>query len=138
MGDHVAMRLARLALILLSLAAGAWFVLGVVQARDLDRATDIVQRAHSLRPAQADQARSLLDTAATLHPNRSVGLLRAQVASLSGHPHQAVRLAERVTAQEPQNLNAWLLLAQVALHGDRSLTGQAVARLKQLDPRLTG
>lgn len=132
------MRLARSALVLLCLAACAWFVLGVVQARDFNRAADIIEGAHSLDSTQANHVRSLLDTAATLDPNRSVTMLRAQAASLSGQPHQAIRLAEQVTTAEPRNLNAWLLLSQVALHVNRQLLGHAVLRLKQLDPRLTG
>jgi predicted Zn-dependent protease len=132
------MRVVRSALVLLSLAVCAWFVVGVIQARDLNHATNIVQSSRSLTSAQVEQARSLLDTAATLDPNRNVGLLRAQLAVASGERRQAIQLALRVTAQEPRNLNAWLLVAQLALPVDRPLTARAVGRLHQLDPRLTG
>jgi len=130
------MAIARAALLTLGAAACAWFALGIVASHDIDQATVIVSGSTPLRPPAARRAASLLDTAATLNPDSTVTLLRAQLATAGGAPRRALRILRGLVAQEPENLDAWVGLAQLALHGHRALLDAAVARIGRLDPRL--
>jgi predicted Zn-dependent protease len=70
-----------------------------------------------------------------LNPDRSVDLLRGQLAFEQGHPLAAVRIMKDVTAAEPNNLEAWVALARVALHHDNAAIERAVVMIARLDPR---
>jgi predicted Zn-dependent protease len=123
----------RVAGIVLALVACAWFGLSVHQARDTARAGDLLSGRTSLSAAQARQARSLLDGAATLNPDSEVDLLRSEL-ELVGHDRRsAVRTLEQVVRREPMNAEAWLLLARAAFP-DAALLHRAVRHIARLDP----
>jgi predicted Zn-dependent protease len=124
----------RLLLSVLAVLAMAWFVLGARQARDLDQATAIAQ-ASTVSATQARHADQLLDSAATLNPDREVDLTRAAVALDRNHIRQARTIIERVTRAEPENLMGWDLLVQ-ASQGDRRLLARAYLELTRLQPPL--
>jgi predicted Zn-dependent protease len=130
------MTIARAAALVLALAACAWFGLGVVQARDIDRATTIIAGPVPLSPAEAAHAGSLVHTAATLDPDSDIQLLRAELAADQGHTASAIAQLRSVVASEPENLDAWVALAQLALHRDRALLTRAAIQVDHLDPRL--
>jgi predicted Zn-dependent protease len=130
--------LVRTALAAVAVAACAWFLLGAVQAHEIDRATAILATGTELSPGRAAQARSALNSAGTLNPDTTVTLLRARLAELQHQPKRAIALGEQVVAEEPQNLDAWLALAQVAASAHRlQPLDRAVAALARLDPRLS-
>jgi hypothetical protein len=97
-----------------ALVMAAWFVLGSVQSRDLDRATTLITGGAAPNATQAREASSLLDSAATLNPDQQVQLLRSQLAFERGDRAQAVRLADAATRQEPQSVQAWVQLISVS------------------------
>jgi hypothetical protein len=105
------MRAIRAACIVVGVFACAWFVVGVRQARDTDQATALLAA-----PGRLDSPRvsSLLNSAGLLNPDRQVDLLRAELALRRGDPAGARRIAERVVAAEPMNVQGWLLLARAA------------------------
>ena len=70
-----------------------------------------------LTAAQAAEANSLLDSAGTLNPDRTVDVLRARVALLSNDRARATRILVGVLAAEPDNLDAWYGLATSATDG---------------------
>jgi hypothetical protein len=91
----------------------AWFGLGWVQARDLGRAETLLA-AGKVSASQARTVSSLLDTAGTLNPDRTVDITRAQLADTVNNPGLGVRIMEPVTQAEPLNLQAWRELGVVA------------------------
>jgi hypothetical protein len=135
--DDLAMPVVRISLAVLAVCACAWFGLGIVQSHATDAASSIVSGSGRLAPAQAARARSLLATAATLNPDHSVDLLRAQLAVREGQTPQAIAILRRTVTAEPMNLSAWLALAQTALAGhDRRVLDSTIPRLAALDPKL--
>jgi hypothetical protein len=97
-----------------AVAASAWFVLGVRQARDIGAATAIVSGGSHLSTAQARRANSLLSDAGTLNPDTQVDLLRAQVALGRDERREALKIIRRVNAREPDNIQGWLWLEHAA------------------------
>jgi hypothetical protein len=98
----------------LALLASAWFGLAWVQARDTARADALLSGSGQLSPAAQARVRSLLDSAGTLNPDRTVDLLRAQLATDQHQYAAAVRILDLITRSEPQNVLAWEQLAIVA------------------------
>lgn len=129
------MPIVRVTVIVLALVMCAWFGLGALQAIDTSRATQVLASSGPLTAAQAHRASSLLNSAAVLNPDRTVDLLRGELAFEQGHPPVAVRIIERVTAAEPDSIEAWVTLARVALHHDNAAIERAVANIGRLDPR---
>jgi hypothetical protein len=127
---------ARGSLLVLALAACAWFALGTVQARDTDRAAAVLSSQTQLSSAAASHVSSLLRSAGTLNPDSTVDILNARLASLQHNRTRAQMLLRSVVAREPQNLDAWVALAQTQMHGDPKLLLLSVAHIARLDPRL--
>jgi Flp pilus assembly protein TadD len=130
------MNAARALVAILAVAVCAWFALGIRQAHDTAQATAILSASGSLRPSQADRVQRLLDTAGTLNPDRTVELLRGDLAARAGQLGHAVQIFRRLTLQEPDNLEAWLGIAH-ASGGQSQLLFGALRRAAVLDPRLT-
>jgi predicted Zn-dependent protease len=130
------MPLARISLLVLAVCACGWFGLGAVQSHATDAATSIVSGTGELTPAQAGRARSLLRTAGTLNPDRSIDLLRAQLAVREGRPSTAIGILRQTVAAEPMNLLAWLALAHTALGNDQAAVQMTIPHLAALDPKL--
>jgi predicted Zn-dependent protease len=128
------MTVVRGTLVLVSLLAAAWFALAVRQARDYDRAKAIVNQSSPLTAGQVQRATSLLDAAGQLNPDREVTMLRAQLALDQNRRVQAEALLVPVIRAEPENVVAWLFVAQAA----RSAAAfrLAVARIGHLMPKV--
>jgi predicted Zn-dependent protease len=128
-------RPARLAIVAFAVVVCAWFAIGVRQAIDTDRADAIATGNASVSAAAAAHADSLLDAAGFLNPDLEVDLLRGTIALDRQQQSQAVRIFESVTRREPQNIEAWLALAQ-ADYGEKQPLAIAVAQIAKLDPIL--
>jgi predicted Zn-dependent protease len=129
-------RPARLALAAAALAICLWFGLGVRQATGLSHAEAIIGATpRALSAAQAARARGWLDEASTLNPDRQVDLARARLLLDRHRPLAARALATTVVRSEPQNLGAWVTLAQTAA-SDPALFRQTLSRVRALEPRL--
>jgi predicted Zn-dependent protease len=127
---------ARLLTVCAAVIVCAWFALGIRQAHDISRATTVVGGLNGqtrLTAAQAREANSLLNSAATLNPDRTVEVLQARVALLRGDRAQAKRILLGVLASEPDNLDAWYGLATSA--SDSATINHALARIAQLEPK---
>jgi predicted Zn-dependent protease len=130
------MRILRVLIACAGVAACAWFALGIRQAHDIQRATSMVGGLTGqtrLSTAQAKTANSLLDSAGTLNPDRTVDLLRARVALLRHDRTEAKRILLAVVAAEPANLDAWYGLATSAY--DNPTVVHALDRIAVLDKR---
>jgi hypothetical protein len=116
-----------------ALVVCAWFAIGVRQAHDLNQATSIVDQSSQPTKAQIAHAGSLLNAAAFLNPDSEVKLTRAELAQVNNQPVRAERIAETVVRDEPKNLEAWYLVAQLAGH-DQHVLFRALAQVTKLDP----
>jgi predicted Zn-dependent protease len=126
----------RASLVLLAIATCAWFVLGARQARDIARATALVNSSTQLSSADDARARSLLNSAGTLNTDLTVDTLRGQLALDENNNRRAEQILDSVTRREPMNLDAWVLLAQATQTGDRQAFARAIRAVGTLDPRI--
>ena len=124
----------RIALTLPAIALCAWFALGARQAHDQARAVTLLSGAGSVSASSAAQARRALDHAGTLNPDRAVDLLRARLAERTGDPRAAQDILQRVVAEEPQYIDAWLLLELNTFRRDAALNRLAGQRIRELAP----
>lgn len=123
----------RLPVAVAALIVGGWFAFTVVETHELARATAIVSRPTPLTPAQRNHAASLLHDAGRLNPDRSVDIVRAQLALRAGRDAAARRIIRGVVSAEPHNLEAWYWLARAS--GDRpELFSLALLKIRQLEP----
>jgi hypothetical protein len=125
--------LVRVLVLGLALAACAWYVVGIRQARAVDQVSSIVSGGGQITPAQARHASDLLNSAAFLNPDRQVDVLRAEVKLDRGELPAARRILWRVVEGEPDNLAAWLTLARASVHDLRDFYAAAFA-IRQLVP----
>jgi predicted Zn-dependent protease len=130
------MSLARGSLLALALAACAWFVVGIRQAHDTAHANAIVSAETPPGPAAAARARSLLHAAGFLNPDQRVDLLRGQLALDQGDRPRALALFRDVARREPDNLQAWVSVAQASTEPNSPLLKRAVHEIGRLDPQL--
>jgi Flp pilus assembly protein TadD len=118
-----------------ALIVSAWFGLGWVQARDTGQADALLSSTSSPSAAQAGRIRSLLSSAATLNPDRTVDLLRARLDLNRRDYAPAIALLEAVTRSEPENVFAWSQLGYTAgTAGRLQLAARAAHHVAVLDP----
>ncbi len=130
-------RLARATALVFALLACAWFALSARQALDTSRAGALIGAGKPLSPSQAAHVRRLLDGAGQLNPDRSVELLRGQLASNQRRYRAAEALFASVTRREPMNLEAWSqLVYAAAAAGDRATVVLAARHISELYPKL--
>ena len=123
----------RVVVLVLAVVAAAWYVLGIRQAQGVNRASSIVSSAGRLDPPRARHASQELRSAAFLNPDRQVAVLRAQLRYDQGDLAGARAILKRVVLSEPDNLQAWILLARASV-GDLKDFYAAAYRIRQLVP----
>jgi predicted Zn-dependent protease len=127
----------RIALVALAVVVAAWFGLGWSQDHQTQRATALVAGGGRLTAHQVRDARSALDSAGTLNPDRAVAVLRGELAIDQGNYVDAIRTLSGVTTSEPLNLTAWAELGIAAAKaGDRALLAVAGRHIAILIPRV--
>lgn len=124
----------RAAVLAAAVAGCAWFVLGLVQARDTAGAGATISRLSALTPAESAHAASLLDTARTLNPDRQVDLLRAELRLHHRDPRGAAAILRAIVRDEPDNVAAWDVLSATLQRIDPAGARAADARLRRLVP----
>lgn len=124
------MRLARLLPAVAALAVCAWFGLGIHQVNDTQDATNLIAADH---PAELPHAAHLISAASVLNPDRTLDLLKVELALEQGRTAQARRTAQRLVAAEPMNVSAWLWYGR-ASGGNPTVFLIALAHARQLDP----
>jgi len=123
----VACALVRTALVIVAVLAGAWLVLGV-------RAQDLQSEATAPSP---DVGRSLdsLRSARLLSVDKEPLMDEGLVLFASGRREEGLAIAERVVAEEPDNVDAWFALYTLYLASrDPKLTAHAARRVQALNP----
>ena len=121
---------ARAALTAFAVAACAWFALGAHQAREVSAAANLIS-SPPLSHSQVQQAASRLRSAATLNPDRTVDLLRAQLYADQRRYADARTVLEGVVHSEPENLQAWIDLTRYS-YGAPATFARGVETIKRL------
>jgi Flp pilus assembly protein TadD len=119
----------RVLLIVAALLAGAWLATQVRAARAEDRLTKIAFE----NQAPAD-APSLLAADRLLNPDTRPDLFDGVILGRRGDFAGAVAAFRRVTRKEPENIEAWGLLASAAKRTDPRLAAEASAAARRLAP----
>jgi predicted Zn-dependent protease len=118
------------ALIVIAALAGLVLLAGDLRvARDIDRAVALGERGDP-------RAAGLLQRAARRTADTTPLLREAQLHLFARRPEEALAPAREAARREPENAQAWLLLAQAAERtGDAALTRRARARISALVAR---
>lgn len=117
-------------LIVAAAVAGVVLLAGDLRvARDIDRAVALSERGDPGAPA-------LLQRAAERTADTTPLLREAQLYLFARRPQEAIAPAREAARREPENAQAWLLLAQAAERtGDAAVTREARARISALVAR---
>ena len=118
----------RIILIVAALLAGGWLATQVRAARAENELTKI-----AFENGRGDSA-ALLDADRLLNPDRRPDLFEGVILGREGDFRGAVEAIQRVTTAEPQNIEAWGLLASAAKRTDPRLAAEAAATARRLAP----
>jgi predicted Zn-dependent protease len=119
----------RILLIVAALAAGAWLVVQERAARAEERLTRI-----AFENQDPTDAKELLKIDRRLNPDHRPDLFEGVILGKQGDFEGAVAAIRRVTVAEPENIEAWGLLASAAERVDPRLAAEARARARALSP----
>ena len=119
--------IARAGIVVAALLVALWLASGLRPVRDEAAGLDAVRtdtaRAYELLGRAADRTRST-----------GPELRLAQLDAFTERPDRAVRRLRPSCAREPENHEAWVLLAQTARTVDPALAARAVAVARALSP----
>jgi tetratricopeptide (TPR) repeat protein len=125
--------LVRTTLAIVALLAGAWLVLGV-RALDLE-ADATTAGSRTLTPDEVRGAQDSLQRARLLSVDKEPLLKEGLLLFAAGRREEGLALLERVVAEEPDNLDAWVALYPVySASGDPRRAAQALRRVSSLNP----
>jgi predicted Zn-dependent protease len=125
---------ARIAVFALAMIAVAWLGLSYRNSR-LEHDAQLVAVQKAPPRAQIDRALSDLRSAEALNPDHSTGdATRVALHVRAGRLDLARADLERLVDREPENAEAWVLLASLTQRSDPARSAQARARLRQLNP----
>jgi predicted Zn-dependent protease len=119
--------IARAAIVAAALLVAAWLALGLRPVRDEAAGLAAVR-------TDTDRAYELLGRAAERTRSTGPELRLAQLDAFTERPDRAVRRLRSILRREPENHEAWVLLAQNARTVDPALAARAVARARALSP----
>ena len=104
---------ARIALLLVAVAAVVWLAAAYRGAHDEARAKALLDRGSpaTLAPAERERALGLLHGARRGRPDGSAKQLEASLLTLTGDKPGAASLLRALVRREPENVTAWTLLA---------------------------
>jgi predicted Zn-dependent protease len=127
----------RAALVVLAVAAVAWLVVALQASRAQDELARLVAASDPPTAAELDRASRLRRDAERGVPGRRPALLEATLLAAAGDDAAAVRVLEETVEDEPENGEAWLLLARAAeADGDDALAARARERVRALAPEV--
>ena len=125
----------RVLLVLLALLAGGWLAVQERAARAEGELEAIAfDPGGALAPATVARTEDLLRADRRLNPDRRPDLYEAVVLGRAGRTREAIAVLRRTVAAEPENLEAWALLARAARTEDPALAARARARQRELAP----
>lgn len=126
---------ARLLLVALAVLAGGWLLVQERAARAEGRLAVLAfQTRGELTPEQVRRGEALLRADRRLDPDRRPDLYEAVLLGRRGRTAEAVAVLRDTVRAEPENLEAWALLARSAAQVDPRLAAAARARAWALAP----
>ena len=130
---------ARIALGLLVIAVLAWVAIGLRNARlEADAAGLVGSSPASASQERLAEARDAYLRAAELSPDTGPEVRAAGIANFTGEPREALGILRGVVDREPDNFDAWLLIASAADRLDPALAARARERVRSLNPLQPG
>jgi hypothetical protein len=130
---------ARPLIAVVALVALAWLAIGLRSTLLEENGRDALARSEGSRLAADDLAQALddLDGARFANPGTTTRLVEARLLAADGRPDAALAVAEEVAADEPENIEAWVLvhLAALATKDDRRAE-HSLAAIRGLNPQL--
>jgi predicted Zn-dependent protease len=125
--------LARVALLVVALAAAGWLASAYPGARDEARAKALMADAGPQpTAAERERALALLRAARRARPDGAVILREAALLITGGRREEAARELRRLLGREPESVSAWALLVLA----DPAAVAEATARRRALAPRV--
>jgi hypothetical protein len=128
--------LQRGALVVVALLVLGWLGVLYRDRRVGQDAADAIFYQPELPRAEFERQLDRLREARLMDPDRYWDLTRARYLLLRDRPRRALHAAEEIVGEEPDNLEAWLVVYQAAELVDSSRSGDAIDRIRELNPRL--
>ena len=127
----------RVAIGVLAAVALAWLVLGLRAARLESEAADLVGRSPADAPQdRLERARDAYRRARSFNADAAPEVREAGLLNFDGRRREALELLRDVVRSEPENPDAWILIAGVAAELDPPLAERARRRARELNPFL--
>ena len=124
----------RVALAVLAVSVIAWLAVSYRNTRLLEEAFGIAATANA-PPQRVEHGLDLVERAELLNPDRGeTARVRVVLELKAGRRDRAIETAERYVSAEPDNSDAWALLADLSRTVDPELSARARARWAELDP----
>lgn len=103
---------ARAALVAIALVVGAWLVLGIRAVELESEGRVVLRQAQSgpITPGEVSRGRELLRRARRFSADKGPMVNESLLLATAGRGEEAAALAERVLADEPENLEGWIVL----------------------------
>jgi hypothetical protein len=131
--------LVRSALIALALLAVAWLGLSLRATRLEAEGREVVDRAQrgEISPAEVAHGLDVLKRARRLNADNEPRIAEVALLTEAGRTSEAIAVAERIVADEPENLDGWIVLYLGAvLAGDDRRRDRALRAVDRLNPQL--
>jgi hypothetical protein len=131
--------LLRCALVAVALFAVAWLALSLRASRLEEEGREVVERAEqgSVSKAEVSAGLDALRRARRFNVDSDARIAEAALLAGAGRGKQAIAVGERVVADEPENLEAWVLVyLSAAFASDEDRAASALRRLDALNPQL--
>jgi hypothetical protein len=125
------------ALVLVALLALGWFGVLYRDRRVGQAAADVIFYEPRLPAAEFDRQMERLRDARLLDPDRYWELTRARYFLLRDRPVRALRTANGLVREEPDNLDAWIVVHEASRQLDPRRAARALTEISRLNPRLT-
>ncbi|MGI8512789.1 MAG: hypothetical protein ACR2NH_09200 [Solirubrobacteraceae bacterium] len=125
----------RAVLLGLAIILAGWMAVGIRSAHREEVARHSTLLADPALPQRAIAgAHRTFARAGELNPDSAPELDRASYDIRTRHPQDAIGVLQDVVAREPENINAWALLAQASGRSNPALTARARVRIHALSP----
>lgn len=124
---------ARIGLAVLALVVAGWLAVGLRAAIPEARGLALA-REGAVTPARQLEVQRRFRNARSLNPDSGPQVKEASFLLAKRRPREAARLLEPVLRDEPDNAEAWAILAGATERTDRRRNAQALAQLRRLKP----
>jgi hypothetical protein len=122
------------ALVLVAVLSLAWLGVLYRDRRVGQDAADVIFYQPGLGPAEWERQMERISDARLLDPDRHWELTRARYFLLRDMPRRALRSADRLVSEEPDNLDAWIVVYKASRSVDRRRSARAAAEIRRLNP----